>query len=76
MELKKILNQNLQKPSKTLSHFSKLQDYLKSAEEELSPTLNLLNVIGKITKPEYKRISHLKALYGEMPCALMKTPNR
>ena len=75
MELKKILNQNLQKPSRTLSHFSKLPDYIKSAEEKFSPHLILSNVICKITNLKYKRISHLKALYREMLCALMKTPN-
>jgi len=75
MELKKILNQNLQKASKTPSHFCKQSDYLKSEKSEHTQSLILSDVICKITKPKYNCMSHFKARYEEMLCALMKTPN-
>jgi hypothetical protein len=75
MELKEILNQNSQQASSNLNYFSKKAEYLNSLEEAINQSLNLLSVIPKITKPRNKRISYLQAHYGDVSCALMKTPS-
>jgi hypothetical protein len=75
MELKEILNQNSQQASSNLNYFSKKVEYLNSLEEAINKSLNLLSVITKITKPRNNRISYLQAHYGDVSCALMKTPS-
>jgi hypothetical protein len=75
MELKEILNQNSQQASSNLNYFSKHAGYLNSLEEAANQSLNLLSVISKIAKPHNKRKSYLQAHYGDVSCALMKTPS-
>ena len=77
MELKEILNLNSQQASSNLNYFSKHAGYLNplKIEEADNQSLNLLSVITKITKPRNKRISYLQAHYGDVSCALMKTPS-
>jgi hypothetical protein len=75
MELKEILNQNSQQASSNLNYFSKQKEYLNSSEEATNQSLNLLSVISKITESNNKRKSYLQALYGDVSCALIKTPS-
>lgn len=75
MELKEILRQKTQQASSNLNYFSKSAGYLHPVREATKQSLNLLSVITMVTKHNNKRKSYLQARYGDIQCAIMKTPS-